>query len=65
MADLLTQKEINRNKLFFPEPTKHDWKDDFKYENGNYMAACHCCGEVFRGYKGRLICNYCASTQKK
>lgn len=61
---LLTPKEIERNKIFFPEPTAHDWQNDFKYENGNYTRTCIECTWVFRGHKRRLVCYSCATKEE-
>ena len=43
--------------------TKHDWTDDFKYENGNYSNKCGHCGVMFIGHKRRINCRVCDSTQ--
>ena len=45
------------------KPTKHDWPDDFKYENGNYQNTCCHCGVEFIGHKRRPSCRFCVSTQ--
>lgn len=44
---------------FFGPPTDHDWPEDFKHENGNYICKCSICGVDFRGHKRRLICKKC------
>ena len=45
--------------------SKHDWPDDFKYENGNYENTCGHCGARFIGHKRRVNCRLCDSTQDK
>jgi len=40
--------------------TEHDWPEDFSEENGNYTCTCVFCNATFVGYKGRIVCKYCA-----
>ena len=37
-----------------------NWKEDFVYENGNYMNTCLACDSQFLGYKRRMLCKECA-----
>ena len=39
--------------------SKHDWPEDFDYENGYYFCHCMQCGVQFTGYKRRLQCKSC------
>ena len=39
--------------------TKHDWPEDFKEENGNYINRCNDCKIFFTGYKRRVQCKAC------
>ena len=37
-----------------------DWKQDFKYENGNYINICIFCKHEFKGHKRRVVCRQCS-----
>jgi len=41
------------------KPTKKDYSEDFKLENGNYNCHCVECGKIFVGHKRRVICKEC------
>lgn len=46
------------------EPTSpsRDWTEDFADENGNYECRCTDCEETFFGYKRRIVCKVCATS---
>ena len=37
------------------------WPEDFNDENGNYLNKCCHCGNLFQGYKRRVVCKECAN----
>ena len=37
----------------------HDFPEDFKLENGNYICTCCDCGKQFIGHKRRVACKKC------
>ena len=37
----------------------HDWPEDFKNENGNYLNTCSNCKYTFKGNRGRTLCKCC------
>lgn len=40
-----------------------DWKEDWRFENGNYFCTCMFCKELFTGHKRRVVCKLCAIEQ--
>lgn len=40
-------------------PSKHDWIEDWQYDNGQYMCKCHQCEATFIGHKRRPVCKQC------
>jgi len=45
--------------LLTKQATSKDYVEDFKLENGMYTNRCCACGEMFIGYKRRVICKSC------
>ena len=43
-----------------PAIEPRDWIEDASHENGNYQCKCSTCGNLFVGYKRRVICKSCA-----
>ena len=56
---LLTGKQLTEG-----ETLEIDWKEDFSYENGNYMNTCTFCGNDFKGHKRRVVCKLCSDKMK-
>jgi hypothetical protein len=52
-------------KLHIPGSSGRDWVEDFGHENGNYLCQCKSgCGQMFFGYKRRVICKQCATPKE-
>lgn len=47
----------------FDDP--RNWVEDYPHDNGQYMNRCLSCRRIFIGYKRRITCKLCASTQPK
>jgi len=43
------------------ESDTHNWKQDFKLENGNYQCQCRECDVIFIGHKMRTVCKVCSN----
>ena len=41
--------------------TDRDFPGDAEHENGDYENRCVDCGELFTGYKRRVVCRACAT----
>ena len=40
-----------------------NWKENFKYENGNYINKCINCNNQFFGHKRRVMCKECVTNK--
>lgn len=56
-------KRLLRN-FMNQKPSKHDWKEDWKLENGQYIRKCFTCCVDFIGHKKRSYCKICYEKNK-
>lgn len=51
--------------MFVPPESPGNWPEDFHLENGCYQRICMYCGNLFYGYKRRIVCKTCSENPPK
>ena len=59
-SQLFTRRLFARIRRLLRWRIARDWPEDFAHENGRYQNSCAVCGEIFHGYKRRVVCRRCA-----